>query len=117
MLFPDKDGLYSCETEDCTFKTVDLFEFLDHAGVVFTWDVRVTPRYCFDLFKFLEALSSMVDRGDLDLTYDVIQDTACLFVNASSDELDDCIEESIVAEEADTGIKNIERMLKENGQG
>jgi hypothetical protein len=46
----------------------------------------------------------------------VVQDTAFLFVNASSDELDDFIEESVVAEEADAGIKNIERMLRENGQ-
>lgn len=114
MLFPNKDGQYLCETEDCTFKTVDLFEFLDHVGVEFTWDVRVTPRYRFDLFNFLQALSYMVNKGDLDQAYDVIQDTACLFINASSDELDEYIEESIVADEAHDGIKNIERMLREN---
>ena len=116
MLFPDKDGLVSCETKDCDFSTTDLFDFLDHVGVEFTWDVRVTPKYSFDLFKFLQVLSDMVDHGDLEEAYQVVQDTAFLFVNASSDELDDFIEESVVAEEADMGIRNIERMLRENGQ-
>jgi hypothetical protein len=117
MLFPDKDGFVFCETHDCDFKSTDLFEFLDHVGVGFTWDVRVTPKYSFDLFRFFETLSDMVNHGDLDEAYQVIQDTAFLFVNASSDELDDFIEESIVAEETEYGIKNIERMLRENGQG
>ena len=116
MLFPDKDGLVNCETAGCDFSTVDLFDFLDHVGVEFTWDVRVTPKYSFDLFKFLQVLSDMVDHGDLEEAYQVIQDTGFLFVNASSDELDDFIEESVVAEEADMGIRNIERMLRENGQ-
>lgn len=116
MLFPDKDGLISCETKDCDFNTTDLFDFLDHVGVEFTWDVRVTPKYSFDLFKFLQVLSDMIDHGDLEEAYQVVQDTGFLFVNASSDELDDFIEESVVAEEADMGIRNIERMLRENGQ-
>jgi len=114
MLFPDKDGLVSCETKDCDYKTTDLFDFLDHVGVEFTWDVRVTPKYSFDLFKFFQVLSDMIDHGDLEEAYQVVQDTAFLFVNASSDELDDFIEESVVAEEADAGIKNIERMLRDN---
>lgn len=114
MLVPNKDGLYCCETEDCDFKTVNIFDLLDHVQVEFTWDVRVTPKYCFDLFKFFYSLSEMIDRGSLDELYDVIQDTACLFVNASSDELDDFIEEVIITDEADAGIKNLERMLKEN---
>lgn len=117
MLFPDKDGLVYCETADCDYKTTDLFDFLDHAGVEFTWDVRVTPKYSFDLFQFLQTVSDMIDHADIEEAYQVVQDTAFLFVNASSDELDDFIEESIVAEEADMGIRNIERMLKENGQG
>lgn len=116
MLFPDKDGLVTCETIDCDYKTTDIFDFLDHVGVEFTWDVRVTPKYSFDLFKFFQVLSDMIDHGDLEEAYQVVQDTAFLFVNASSDELDDFIEESVVAEEADAGIKNIERMLRENGQ-
>jgi hypothetical protein len=54
----------------------------------------------------------------LEDAYQIVQDTAFLFVNASSDELDDFIEESIVADEADMQeLDNIERMLRENGQG
>ena len=117
MLFPDKDGLIQCETADCDYQATDLFDFLDHVGVEFTWDVRVTPKHSFDLFQFLQVISDAVNHGDLEDAYQIIQDTAFLFVNASSDELDDFIEESIVADEADMGIKNIERMLRENGQG
>ena len=40
MLFPDKEGMVHCETADCDFKSSDLFEFLDHVGVEFTWDRR-----------------------------------------------------------------------------
>jgi hypothetical protein len=116
MLFPDKDGLVYCSTEDCDYSATDLFDFLDHVGVEFTWDVKVTPRHSFDLFAFLQVISDAVNHGDLEDAYQIIQDTGFLFVNASSDELDDYIEESIVAEEADMGIKNIERMLRENGK-
>ena len=114
MLFPDKEHMVHCETTDCNFKSADLFEFLDHVGVEFTWDVRVTPKHSFDLFKFLQVLSDMVNNNEVDAAYQIIQDTGYLFVNASSDELDDFIEESIVVEEASDGIKNIERMLREN---
>jgi len=114
MLFPDKNGMVHCETKDCDFSTADLFDFLDHVGVEFTWDVRVTPKHSFDLFKFLQVLSDIIDHGEIEEAYQVIQDTGFLFVNASSDELEDYIEESIVAEEASDGIRNIERMLREN---
>ena len=117
MLFPDKDGLLSCETTACDYTTTDLFDFLDHAGVEFTWDVRITPKHSFDLFQFLQVVSDAANHGDLEDVYQLVQDTAFLFVNASSDELDDFIEESIVAEEANDGIKNIERMLRENDKG
>jgi len=117
MLFPDKDGLVHCETADCDYDTTDLFDFLEHCGIEFTWDVRITPKHSFDLFQFFQVISDAINHGDLEEAYQMVQDTAFVFVNASSDELDDFIEESIVAEEADTGIKNIERMLKENGQG
>jgi protein associated with RNAse G/E len=108
MLFPSPDGSLSCETTACEYKTTDLFEFLDHCGVEFTWDVKVTPKHSFDLFHFLELLSD-------EESYQLVQDVSFLFVNAASDELDDFIEESIVAVEANDGIKNIERMLRENG--
>ena len=116
MLFPDKDGLVYCETLDCDYKTTDLFDFLDHCGVEFSWDVKVTPKYSFDLFQFLSVVSEVVNHGDLQEAYEIIQGASFLFVNASSDELDDFIEESIVADEADMGIRNIERMLRENGK-
>jgi hypothetical protein len=116
MLIPNSKGIFTCETKDCTFTTPDLFDLLDHVGVEFTWDVKVTPKHSFDLFAFLCAMSDVINEGSLDEAYDMLQSAACLFVNVSSDELEGYIEESIVAEEAHEGIKNIERMLRENGQ-
>lgn len=116
MLFPDKDGLISCETADCDFDTTDLFDFLEHVGIEYTWDVKVTKKHSFDLFQFLQFLSDTINHGDLEEAYQIVQDAAFLFVNASSNQLDNFIEESIVSEEASEGIRNIERMLRENGQ-
>lgn len=114
MLLPDDNGFYRCQQEDCDFKSTNIFDFFEHVGTEFSWDIRVTSRYSFDLFKFLGAMSYMLDRGNLDDAYDSIQDTACLFVNACSDELENFLEETLVVGEAREGIENLERMLKEN---
>jgi hypothetical protein len=112
MLLPDKDGMFSCKGE-CDFNTGDVFDMLDHAGVEFTWAVKISENRVFDLFDFLRYLSDTVNEGDLEGAYMMIQDTATAFVNASSNELEQFIEESIVADETDNGIKSIERMLRD----
>lgn len=114
MLLPDEYGFYHCQQDDCDFKSANIFGFFDHVGTEFSWDVKVAPRYSFDMFKFLEALSYMLDTGELEGAYEAVQDTACLFVNSCSNELQDFLEETMVIGEAYEGIKNLERMLKEN---
>ena len=111
---PPVNGEFSCDNEECDFKTADIFDHLDHCGVEFGWHIFLNKRYSFDMFAFLESLNEMTNAGDLDAVYDHIQNATLLLVNSSDGELEEFIEESIVAEEIDGVISDIERFLKEN---
>lgn len=113
MLLP-VDGHFSCE-DDCDFTTCNVFEFLEHCGVEFGWEVKLSKRYSFDLFTFLQILSQMVDDGDLDGIFDHVQSATTLMINASEDDLEEYIEEAVVASELKDIINGAERLLKDNG--
>ena len=113
MLVP-VDGHFSCE-DNCDFTTCNVFEFLDHCGVEFGWEVKLNKRYSFDLFTFLQILSQLVDEGDLDGIFDHVQSATTLMVNASDDDLEEYIEEAVVASEMKDIINGAERLLKDNG--
>lgn len=112
MLLP-VDGHFSCK-DDCDFTTCDVFEFLDHCGVEFGWSVHLNERYSFDLFTFLQILNNLVNKGDLDGIYDHVQSATTLMVNASDDDLEEYIEEAVVASEMKDIISGVERLLKDN---
>ena len=113
MLVP-VDGHFSCE-DNCDFTTCNVFEFLDHCGVEFGWEVKLNKRYSFDLFTFLQILSQLVDEGDLDGIFDHVQSATTLMINASDDDLEEYIEEAVVASELKDIINGAERLLKDNG--
>jgi hypothetical protein len=113
MLVP-VDGHFSCE-DNCDFTTCNVFEFLDHCGVEFGWEVKLSKRYSFDLFTFLQILSQLVDEGDLDGIFDHVQSATTLMINASDDDLEEYIEEAVVASELKDIINGAERLLKDNG--
>ena len=54
MLMPDEDGVFGCE--DCGYRTPDVFDLLEHCETDFFWSVKLSRRYSFDLFQFLQAL-------------------------------------------------------------
>ena len=112
MLMP-LDGHFSCK-DNCDFTTCDVFEFLDHCGVEFGWSVHLNERYSFDLFTFLQILNDLTNKGDLDGIYDHVQSATTLMVNASDDDLEDYIEEAVVASEMKDIINGVERLLKDN---
>jgi len=112
MLMP-LDGHFACK-DDCDFTTCDVFEFLDHCGVEFGWSVHLNERYSFDLFTFLQILNDLTNKGDLDGIYDHVQSATTLMVNASDDDLEDYIEEAVVASEMKDIINGVERLLKNN---
>jgi len=113
MLLP-VNGHFSCQ-DNCDFTTCNVFEFLDHCGVEFGWEVKLSKRYSFDLFTFLQILSQLVDEGDLDGIFDHVQSATTLMVNASDDDLEEYIEEAVVASELKDIINGAERLLKDNG--
>jgi len=113
MLVP-VDGHFSCQ-DDCDFTTCNVFEFLEHCGVEFGWEVKLNKRYSFDLFTFLQILSQLVDEGDLDGIFDHVQSATTLMINASDDDLEEYIEEAVVASELKDIISGAERLLKDNG--
>jgi hypothetical protein len=113
MLVP-VDGHFSCQ-DDCDFTTCNVFEFLEHCGVEFGWEVKLNKRYSFDLFTFLQILSQLVDDGDLDGIFDHVQSATTLMINASDDDLEEYIEEAVVASELKDIINGAERLLKDNG--
>jgi hypothetical protein len=113
MLLP-VNGHFICQ-DDCDFSTCNVFEFLEHCGVEFGWEVKLNKRYSFDLFHFLQILSQMVDDGDLDGLFDHVQSATTLMINASEDDLEEYIEEAVVASELKDIINGAERLLKDNG--
>ena len=113
MLIPI-DGEFKCSEPDCDFATCDLFDFMSHCGVEYSWNVRLNKRYSFDLYMFLDVLNELANVGELDGIYDHIQSATLLLINASGDELEDFIEESVVQSEMSEVMDGIERLLREN---
>lgn len=111
---PPVDGVFSCDKKECDFKTSNIFEFLEHCGVEFGWQIFLNKKYSFDFFTFLQHLTMMVDEGDLDAIYDHVQMATLLMVNASDGEIEEFIQDSIVREEVENGMSDIEKFLKEN---
>jgi hypothetical protein len=54
VLIPSEEG-FKCG--DCDFKTDDIFMFLEHCDVSFSWGLRLSNRYSIDL-HFLNRLVS-----------------------------------------------------------
>jgi hypothetical protein len=113
MLIPI-DGQFECSETDCDFATSDLYDFMSHCGVEYSWNVRLNKRYSFDLYMFLDVLNELANVGELDGIYDHIQSATLLLINASGDELEDFIEESVVQSEMSEVMDGIERLLREN---
>jgi hypothetical protein len=114
MLLPNDDGLLECQS-DCEFKTSDIFELIEHTGTEFEWSVKVSSNYSIKLYNFLRNLNSVLNAGDLDEAYDMVQDMSLLLSNASAGDFEDFVDECYVRMNFDEGLNDIERMLQENG--
>ena len=113
MILPTEKG-YKCK--DCDFNTPDIFTFLDHCDVAFEWKVRLSSQYSLELFAILDELAHLVDHGDLDSLYDLIQSITLSLVNASEGEdvLHKFIKEAQTVELASDLIQGVEELLKEH---
>jgi hypothetical protein len=112
VIIPDKDGFFHCENKGCSYETDDLFELLEHNGVEYTWGVRLSAKHSFDMFKFLDSVDHALCHGDFEEIETIVQSALMLFINASSDELDDFIMESTIISESESLVNGIEKMLR-----
>lgn len=110
MLIQNSKGQFTCEVEN--FKTTDVFEYLDHAGVEFRWGIKLSKQTSLDMFSFLTLLNDALLTGELEEAYDMVQSAALLLVNASSKEADDFIEEMVVRSTSNDMIRSMEEMLR-----
>lgn len=110
MLMPN-DGHFDCQ--QCNFSTCDLFEYMEHCGVNYTWGVRLNKTFTFNLFDFLQYMNQRCQEDDYSSVFDSIQSATLLLVNASGEELSHFIEEAMVATEMINIDKEIKQILRE----
>lgn len=113
MLMPE-NGRFYCADSECDFTTCDLFEFLDHSGVGYTWTIHLDEHYTFNFFQFLKTLSNLSDNKDFDGINEHVQSATLMMVNATGDDFPEFMEEAIVQTEMEGILKDVEGILKEN---
>jgi len=114
VLIPSENG-FSCE--DCDFKTEDIFMFLEHCDICFSWNLRLSNRYSIDLYSILEEVNEMLTRGEVDAATDIIQSVTLALVNSSEGEktFHKFLSEAMTVESTVDMIHGIEEMLKRDG--
>ena len=113
VLIPSEKG-YKCR--DCDFISEDIFTFLEHCEISFTWGLRLSNRYSINLFDVLEELNSCLQLGESKIALELIQSLTLALTNASEGEqsFHKFVHESMTAEMAMEMVEDIEEMLKRN---
>ena len=114
VLIPSENG-FSCE--DCDFKTENIFMFLEHCDICFSWNLRLSNRYSIDLYSILEEVNEMLTRGEVDAATDIIQSVTLALVNSSEGEktFHKFLSEAMTVESTVDMLQGIEEMLKQDG--
>lgn len=110
---PKPDGYIECPQE-CSFKTKDIFELLEHMNVEYSWAVKIDKKYSFDMFEFLAMLNDHILHNEYEDVRRHIQSAAILFINASNGTASKFFEETIVREQLPEMFKEIDKILEEN---
>jgi|1048.fasta_scaffold05173_6 hypothetical protein len=113
VLIPSDKGF---ECGDCDFITDDVFLFLDHCDVSFSWGIRLSNRYTLDLFAVLEAINQQLKNGHTECAVDLLQSITLSLVNASEGEqsFHKFVNEVKTVELATDLMQGIEEMLKKD---
>jgi phosphoserine phosphatase len=112
MLMPDNNGMFVCKADN--FETGNLFEYLDHYGVEYDWMVKLNKKHSFNLYPFLGELTNLAMKKDYEQIYELIQSAVLLLINASTDSLDEFIEETEVIVGMEDMMDQVERFLNDN---
>ena len=110
MLMPNDRGMYQCH--DCDYRSMDVFEFLEHCGLQYSWMVQLDKNYSFNLFNFLKEVNHLITyHSDTDESLELIQNTALLMVNATDGTLNRFMEEVTVKIGVEDMIDELEAEL------
>jgi hypothetical protein len=114
VLIPSEEG-FSCA--DCDFKTEDIFMFLEHCDVCFSWNLRLSNRYSIDLYSILEEINELLMQKEIDAATDIVQSVTLALVNSSEGEktFHRFLSEAMTDESTVDMIPGIEEKLKPDG--
>jgi hypothetical protein len=114
VLIPSDEG-FRCE--DCEFKTEDIFLFLEHCDICFSWNLRLSNRYSIDLYAILEEVNAMLVQGQVTHAIEIIQSVTLALVNSSEGEktFHKFLNEAMTVESTVDMLQGIEEMLKQDG--
>jgi hypothetical protein len=112
MLMPQDDGSFVCKKDN--FNTQNIFDYMEHFGVEYDWMVKLNPRYNFNLFTFLNELSTLIALEDTEEAYILVQSVSLMLVNASGEDFDDFVEEAEVISGTKEMFDQLERFLDDN---
>lgn len=111
VFIPKPDGTIECDKK-CGFKTKDVFEWIDHANIEYSWGIRLDRRFTFDMFDFLYILNELLISGQYDEAKKHTQTAAILLINASNENLDKYVEESLVRQEMPILMAEVNEFLQ-----
>lgn len=106
--------VFSCE---CGFQTNNVYQMARHQvddDDAILWVVRLSEKYSFNLFSFLEELYEVLEEDNVTEAKQFIQATGMAFLAAMDGDLENLVQESIVQEEISVMDESLMRILKEN---
>jgi hypothetical protein len=114
MLIPSDEG-FKCE--DCDFKTADIFLFLEHCDICFSWNLRLSNRYSIDLYAIFEEINAILNQGQIAAAMEIVQSVTLALVNSSEGEktFHKFLNEAMTVESTVDMLQGIEEMLKQDG--
>lgn len=113
MLMPDDKGFYQCENDD--FKTRNIFAYMEHAGMDFDWMIKISKRYSFNMFTFLNEITFLLLEERYDEVWNSIQGVSLMFVNSCGDDFDEFLRETEVITTSEDMFSQIEQYLNKEG--
>ena len=105
---------FTCE---CGFDTDNVYEMARHHvddDDAVLWVVRLSEKYSFNLFSFLEELYEVITEGNIEEAKFFLQATGMAFLAAMDGDLEELVQEAIVQEELSAMDESLMRILKEN---
>jgi hypothetical protein len=112
MIFmPKSDGSIPC-AKQCGFVTKDVFKWIEHSNLEYSWAIRLDKRFSFDMYDFLFILNDLLQHNETDEAIKHVQQAAVLLINAANDEMAAFVEESVVRQEMPHMMSEITDILK-----